>query len=189
MALIHRGPDAQTEYLDGPVGFGHARLSIIDLEGGWQPLFNEDRTVSVVCTNGEIYNYRQEQRELLLHRGHQFRTGSVIVKFSHTCGKNLVREMTSQLRGMFAFVLYDNRQGIVFGAARPISRAEAAFTTTLTRTVFRLPPKIKGLLALPEHLSGLWIHWRSISFCSINSCLNHELCLNRSRSCPCRMLF
>src|SRR4051812_1370961 len=74
LALKHRGPDAQTEFLDGPVGFGHARLSIIDLEGGRQPLFNEDQTVSVIC-NGEIYNYR-ELRDQLHKKGHRFRTGS-----------------------------------------------------------------------------------------------------------------
>src|ERR1700748_3653886 len=81
VALKHRGPDAQTAHLDGPVGFGHARLSIIDLAGGRQPLFNEDHSITVIC-NGEIYNYR-ELRERLVQSGHQFRTGSDCEVLTH----------------------------------------------------------------------------------------------------------
>ncbi len=143
-AIKHRGPDAQTVHLDGPVGFGHARLSIIDLEGGHQPLFNEDRSVTVIC-NGEIYNYR-EIRERLLQRGHQFRTGSdceVIAHLWEESGDRLVGE----LRGMFAFVLYDRRQGIVFGARdhfgqKPLYYHEGS-------DGFSFASEIKGLLVVP----------------------------------------
>jgi asparagine synthase (glutamine-hydrolysing) len=144
-ALKHRGPDAQTVYLDGSVGLGHARLSIIDLAGGHQPLFNEDRSISVVC-NGEIYNYR-ELREQLMRSGHQFRTGSdceVLAHLWEEFGPRLVDE----LRGMFAFVLYDHRQGTVFGARdrfgqKPLYYHEGS-------QGFAFASEIKGLMVLPE---------------------------------------
>src|SRR5215472_14949009 len=71
-ALRRRGPDGEGYYRDGPVGLAMRRLAIIDLEGGWQPVYNEDRTVAVVF-NGEIYNYRQLRTELVA-RGHRFAT-------------------------------------------------------------------------------------------------------------------
>src|SRR4029078_12710134 len=67
--LRHRGPDDQGYHLAGPLALGHARLSIIDVSGGHQPLFNEDRSVAVVC-NGEVYNHRELRRELE-GRGHR----------------------------------------------------------------------------------------------------------------------
>src|ERR671912_1695447 len=70
--LVHRGPDSDGELLDGPVGLAARRLSIIDLEGGDQPIANEDGTVHVV-QNGEIYNYR-ELMFALARAGHRFRT-------------------------------------------------------------------------------------------------------------------
>src|SRR5438046_9113074 len=62
-AIRHRGPEAAGIYLDGPVGLGHDRLSIIDLEGGLQPIGNEDGSIWIVC-NGEIFNYIELRREL-----------------------------------------------------------------------------------------------------------------------------
>src|SRR5438105_15642078 len=73
-ALHHRGPDGRGTRIDGPVGLGHARLSIIDLEGGAQPLSNEDGTVWTVF-NGEIFNY-VELRATLQRQGHRFATRS-----------------------------------------------------------------------------------------------------------------
>src|SRR5689334_19536232 len=73
-ALVHRGPDDEGFYLSGPVGLGHRRLSIIDLEGGHQPLANEDGTVWIVF-NGEIYNFEELHRELVA-KGHVFKTRS-----------------------------------------------------------------------------------------------------------------
>src|SRR5215469_12081452 len=73
-ALRHRGPDGEDckVALEGRCLIGHTRLAIIDIEGGMQPLFNEDRSVAVVC-NGEIYNY-VELREQLIKEGHRFQT-------------------------------------------------------------------------------------------------------------------
>jgi len=73
-SLRHRGPDAEGMFLDQGIGLAHARLSIIDLAGGVQPLTNEDETVHLVV-NGEIYNYPC-LREDLIKRGHTFRTQS-----------------------------------------------------------------------------------------------------------------
>src|SRR6266545_4368221 len=72
--IVHRGPDSQGIFTDGSVGLGHCRLSIIDVEGGCQPMANEDETIWIVF-NGEIYNF-QSLREDLLARGHAFTTRS-----------------------------------------------------------------------------------------------------------------
>ncbi len=71
-ALAHRGPDGAGYHLAPGVGLGHRRLAIIDLAGGDQPMFNEDRTVAIVF-NGEIYNFQELCRELT-ERGHRFRS-------------------------------------------------------------------------------------------------------------------
>jgi asparagine synthase (glutamine-hydrolysing) len=110
-ALGHRGPDGQGRHLDRHVGLGHTRLSIIDLAGGDQPIFNEDRSVAVVF-NGEIFNYRELTEELLA-RGHRFRTHSdteTIVHLYEEHGMDLLHK----LRGMFAFALLDCRTDTVF---------------------------------------------------------------------------
>src|SRR3954470_3234910 len=73
-AMAHRGPDDHQIFVDGPVGFGHRRLSIIDVDGGNQPIPNEDGTVWIIY-NGEIYNYR-ELRPELEKLGHTFKTQS-----------------------------------------------------------------------------------------------------------------
>ena len=66
--LLHRGPDGVNHYPDRNLSLGFTRLSIIDLEGGMQPLFNEDRSIILIC-NGEIFNYI-ELREELVKKGH-----------------------------------------------------------------------------------------------------------------------
>ncbi|HEV8382712.1 MAG TPA: asparagine synthase (glutamine-hydrolyzing) [Gemmatimonadales bacterium] len=103
-AIRHRGPDDEGVYVEGAVGLGMRRLSIIDLAGGQQPIFNEDRS-KVIVFNGEIYNYR-ELRGRLLARGHAFATQSdteTILHLYEEHGPDCVR----QLRGMFAFAIWD----------------------------------------------------------------------------------
>lgn len=105
--LIHRGPDGQGAYHEGPVALAMRRLSIIDLQGGNQPLFNENRSV-VLVANGEIYNH-VELRAQLRSRGHRFKSGSdceVIVHLYEEYGRDCVKH----LRGMFAFALWDSHQ-------------------------------------------------------------------------------
>ncbi len=115
-AVVHRGPDDDGYVFDGPVGLGFRRLSIIDLEGGHQPLANEDESVWIVF-NGEIYNYR-ELRSDLAARGHVFRTESdteVIVHLYEEYGVDSVK----RLRGMFAFAIWDRRERLLFLARDP----------------------------------------------------------------------
>jgi len=105
-AMVHRGPDDEGFYLEGELGLGSRRLSIIDLPGGHQPLSNEDGSLWIAF-NGEIYNYRELRRGL--EDRHQFRTASdteVILHLYEEHGAGLLEH----LRGMFAFALWDKRQ-------------------------------------------------------------------------------
>jgi asparagine synthase (glutamine-hydrolysing) len=108
--VAHRGPDSGGYYVNGAIGLGHRRLSIIDLSTGDQPLGNEDGTVQVVF-NGEIYNFA-ETRDVLIARGHRFRTRSdteVIVHAFEEWGDDCV----DHFRGMFAFAVWDDRRRIL----------------------------------------------------------------------------
>jgi asparagine synthase (glutamine-hydrolysing) len=103
-AIRHRGPDGSGSYVCGEIGLGHRRLSIIDLEGGAQPISNEDRTLQVVF-NGEIYNFI-ELREELMGFGHRFETRSdteVIVHAYEQWGP----ECVARFNGIFSFALWD----------------------------------------------------------------------------------
>ena len=105
-AMAHRGPDDEGFYLDGELGLGNRRLSIIDLPGGHQPLSNEDGSLWI-SFNGEIYNYRELRKQL--EGRHQLRTASdteVILHLYEDYGAGLLEH----LRGMFAFALWDRRR-------------------------------------------------------------------------------
>jgi asparagine synthase (glutamine-hydrolysing) len=106
-AMVHRGPDDEGFYVDGEVGLGNRRLSIIDLPGGHQPISNEDGTVWITF-NGEIYNYR-DLRQDLETRGHHFRTASDTEAIVHLY-EEYGLDGLHQLRGMFAFALWDGRR-------------------------------------------------------------------------------
>jgi asparagine synthase (glutamine-hydrolysing) len=106
-AIEHRGPDSGGTHLEPGVGLGARRLAIIDVEGGDQPIFNEDGTVAVVM-NGEIYNH-VELRTRLLECGHRFRSQvdtEVLAHLYEERGERLVDD----LRGMFAFAIWDRRR-------------------------------------------------------------------------------
>src|SRR5262249_188410 len=105
--IKHRGPDGAGIFLGPGVGLGHRRLSIIDLGGGHQPMPNEDRSIWIVY-NGEIYNHRC-LRERLQRGGHHYRSSSdteTIVHLYEEKGPSAVQD----LRGMFAFALWDQRK-------------------------------------------------------------------------------
>lgn len=111
--IIHRGPDDGQYYVDGGISLGFRRLSIIDLEGGRQPILNEDKT-KVLMFNGEIYNY-QSLRAELLEKGHIFTTktdSEVILHGFEEWGKDLL----CKLRGMFVFIIWDIKTKKLFGA-------------------------------------------------------------------------
>src|SRR5947208_3844638 len=103
-AIAHRGPDDEGLFVDGGVGLGMRRLSIIDLSGGQQPIFNEDGT-KVIVFNGEIYNYRDLRRQLIA-RGHVIRSHSDTETVLHLYEEH-GPDCVSQLRGMFAFAIWD----------------------------------------------------------------------------------
>ena len=105
--ISHRGPDDSGMYLDGNVGLGFARLSIIDLSGGHQPMSNETGDIWIVF-NGEIWNYKSLRKELI-ERGHQFRTNSDTETIVHAYEEYGV-ECVARLHGMFGFAIWDGRQ-------------------------------------------------------------------------------
>ncbi len=111
--IVHRGPDSEGEFIDDDVALGFRRLSIIDLEGGSQPIFNEDESV-VIVYNGETYNF-MELKEELLADGHIFKTDSDTEVLVHGYEK-WGEELASHLRGMYAFVIYDKNRRIFYGA-------------------------------------------------------------------------
>ena len=111
--IEHRGPDAEGFYLDDKCALGHRRLSIIDLSTGNQPIYNEDKTIAIVF-NGEIYNYVELREELKKHK-HKFITSSdteVLVHGYEEWGSKL----TTKLRGMFAFAIWDSNKKELFCA-------------------------------------------------------------------------
>ncbi len=105
--MAHRGPDDEGHYYEGNLGLGFRRLSIIDLSGGKQPMFNEDGTV-VVVFNGEIYNY-QEVRTALVARGHILHTNSDTEVIAHLY-EDFGDDCVTHLRGMFALAVWDSRR-------------------------------------------------------------------------------
>ncbi|MEG1505557.1 MAG: asparagine synthase (glutamine-hydrolyzing), partial [Lachnospiraceae bacterium] len=112
--IVHRGPDSEGKFLDEEAALGFRRLSIIDISAtGDQPLYNEDRS-KVLTFNGEIYNY-QELREELIAAGHVFASNTDSETLLHgyeEWGEKLVE----RLRGMFAFVIWDQKAKKLFGA-------------------------------------------------------------------------
>jgi asparagine synthase (glutamine-hydrolysing) len=105
--LVHRGPDSDGTFVDGPVGLAARRLSIIDLERGDQPLANEDGSVTVV-QNGEIYNYRELRHELE-RAGHRFRSHGDTEVLAHLYEEH-GDDFAQRLRGMFALAIWDARR-------------------------------------------------------------------------------
>lgn len=143
--IVHRGPDQDDYYVDESVSLGFRRLSIIDLEGGSQPIFNEDKT-KVLVFNGEIYNY-QSLREELIEKGHKFYTkadSEVIIHGYEEYGRDLL----NRLRGMFVFVIWDKVEKKLFGA-RDIFGIKPFFYY-LNGSTFMFGSEIKSFLANPN---------------------------------------
>lgn len=111
--IRHRGPDQDDYYVDEEISLGFRRLSIIDLDGGSQPILNEDNT-KVLVFNGEIYNY-QELRGDLLKAGHVFKTNTDSEVLLHGY-EQYGPDFTKRLRGMFAYMIWDKRAKTLFGA-------------------------------------------------------------------------
>ena len=111
--ITHRGPDSDGVFMDDHIAMGFRRLSIIDLDAGHQPIYNEDKTL-VLTFNGEIYNYR-ELRKVLIEKGHKFYTDTDSEVLIH--GFEEWREdLLLKLRGMFGFAIYNTKDKSVFVA-------------------------------------------------------------------------
>src|SRR3989338_2803813 len=105
--IAHRGPDSDGFYIDGNVSLGFRRLSIIDVKGGDQPIFNETKD-SLIIYNGELYNYLDLKKELV-KKGHKFKTKSDTETILHAYEEYGERAF-SKLNGMFAFAIYDKKK-------------------------------------------------------------------------------
>jgi asparagine synthase (glutamine-hydrolysing) len=142
--LAHRGPDGAGMHVAPGLGLGMRRLSIIDLEGGQQPIWNENETVCVVF-NGEIYNYLELRRELIAG-GHEFRTHTDTEVLVHLY-EQLGDAMFAKLRGMFAFALLDTNKNRVLLARDHFGQKPLYYASHGDRLAFA--SELKSLLALP----------------------------------------
>lgn len=111
--IKHRGPDSDGYYTDDDIALGFRRLSIIDLEGGTQPIYNEEKD-KLIFFNGEIYNYKY-LKEDLIEKGHKFSTNTDTEVILHGY-EEYKEDFLLMLRGMFAFVIYDLKTKELFGA-------------------------------------------------------------------------
>ena len=143
-SIRHRGPDDEGSFVQGNVGIGMRRLSIIGVEGGRQPISNEDDTIQIVF-NGEIYNYIS-LREELIRRGHRFRSRTDTECILHLYEDYGV-DCLEHLRGMFAFAIFDTRDNSLFVARDRIGIKPLYYYLDTKRLVFG--SEIKAILSCP----------------------------------------
>ncbi len=144
--IVHRGPDSAGQYIDEKISMGFRRLSIIDLDNGSQPMFNEDKKI-VITFNGEIYNH-QELRQELIEKGHIFANNADTEVLIHAY-EEYGEDMLCKLRGMFAFVIWDSEKEIVF-AARDFFGIKP-FYYTIADGHFIYASEIKSILEHPAY--------------------------------------
>jgi len=143
--MFHRGPDDEGIHVEGPVGIGMRRLSIVDLATGNQPISNEDGTIWIVF-NGEIYNHAQ-LREELIARGHRYRTHSDTETIIHAY-EEYGHDCVQHLRGMFAFAIWDRTKQRLFVARDRLGIKPLYYQ--LTDQSFHFASEIKVLFADPQ---------------------------------------
>jgi len=161
--MRHRGPDDEGFWVGDSVGLGQRRLSIIDLEGGRQPIPNRDETVWLVC-NGEIYNSPELRRDLEA-RGYPFRTRTDVEVILHLYDEYGV-ECVKHLRGMFAYALWDTRRRRLVLARDHIGQKPVFFFHDGERFAFGSEVKAvlrSGMLEPKPDLAALW-HYISLRF-------------------------
>ncbi len=146
-SLAHRGPDGEGVFVEEGAALAHRRLSIIDLEGGKQPMTNEDGSL-VIVFNGEIYNFL-ELRPGLERAGHAFRTRSDTEVLLHLY-EELGEAMTERLNGMFAFAIWDRRKRELFLARDRFGKKPLYYLEDQGPYRFAFASEAKALLALPE---------------------------------------
>jgi asparagine synthase (glutamine-hydrolysing) len=131
--MIHRGPDGEGYYIDGPLALGHRRLSIIDLESGKQPMSNEDGTIWITY-NGEIYNFPELRKELI-DKGHRFKTRSDTETIIHAY-EEYGFECLKRLKGMFAFGIWDKRKKVLFVARDRLGKKPLYYYAKESKFIF-----------------------------------------------------
>ncbi len=144
--ITHRGPDSDGYYMDDSIAMGFRRLSIIDLDAGHQPLYNEDKTL-VLTFNGEIYNYRDLRRELL-DAGHVFATESDSEVLLHGF-EEWGEELLPRLRGMFGFAIWNTQEHSLF-LARDYFGIKPLHYTLLPDGRLIYASEIKSILLHPD---------------------------------------
>lgn len=142
--LAHRGPDDSGYFSDKNVSLGFRRLSIVDLESGNQPLFNEAESLVLIC-NGEIFNYKEIKQELI-EKGHLFRTNSDVEVILHLYEEHGINFL-DKLNGQFAFALYDIDKNCVFLGRDHVGIAPLFYTKH--EGLYYFSSEIKGLLKIP----------------------------------------
>lgn len=150
-AIIHRGPDESGIYIAGGIGLGHRRLSIIDIKSGQQPMTSTDGHVTIVY-NGEIYNFAEIRTELE-SKGYHFNTRcdtEVILYAYHAWGPDSVE----RFRGMFAYVIYDNRSKRVFMTRDRLGIKPLFYAPVGEKTIL-FGSELKALTAHPDFVKNL----------------------------------
>jgi len=145
-AIAHRGPDGDGFHIESGVGLGHRRLSIVDVAGGAQPMWNEDESV-VIVFNGEIYNFPVLRPELE-GMGHVFRNHSDTEAVIHAW-ESWGPECLQHLNGMFAFALWDRRQGVLFLARDRLGKKPLHYAHTPAGALV-FGSELAALLAVPS---------------------------------------
>jgi len=143
--LVHRGPDSAGYFSDHHVGLGFRRLSIIDLESGDQPLYNEDGSIVLMC-NGEIFNY-PELKKVLVQKGHSFRTKSDVEVLLHLYEEHGI-DFLDKINGQFAFVIYDRNNRRLFLARDHFGINPLYYT--IVNGLFIFASEIKAILEHPQ---------------------------------------
>ncbi len=172
--LMHRGPDDEGYYVSGPVGLAMRRLSIIDLDGGRQPITNEDESLWIVY-NGEIYNYPELMSDLV-SRGHRFKTKSDTEVILHLY-EEMGEECVTRLSGMFAFAIWDStKQTLFLGRDRlgikPLfysytPRGHLIFASEMKAILAAPVSRDPDLQALHDYLSLMYVPTPATAFASI----------------------
>ncbi len=143
--IAHRGPDQEGMFVNDKIALGFRRLSIIDLDNGSQPMFNENEDVAIIF-NGEIYNHLEIRKELI-DKGHVFANNSDTECLVHGYEEYGV-DILYKLRGMFAFVIYDMRNDLLFGARDFFGIKPFYYTQVDGNLAFS--SEIKGILDFPN---------------------------------------
>src|SRR5947207_8357158 len=148
-AIVHRGPDDEGLLARNNVGLGMRRLSIIDIAGGHQPIFNEDRSAWIVF-NGEIYNF-PELRPDLEAKGHRFATHTDTETIVHLY-EEMGAECVQKLRGMFAFALWDEKSQKLLIARVRLGKKPLHYA--LHKGKFYFGSEFKSILTVATELAG-----------------------------------